>query len=92
MKPSQQDIKNEFSNGLPLFHHPLLHRPRFRREVHADQVKLALVRLEVAGILVVFDLPQGFLGGLVQLQLYNINVVFRLDGNIYAALDCSPTS
>ena len=57
-------------NELPLFQHPLLYRPRFRREVHADQVKLAFVCLEGAGILVVLDLPQGFLGGLVQLQLY----------------------
>ena len=72
--------------GLPLFHHPLLHRPCFRREVHTYQVKLALVRLEGAGILVVLDLPEGFLGGLVQFQLNDVDVVFRLDGDVHTAL------
>ena len=54
----------------------VLHCPRFRREVHTYQVKLAPIRLEGAGILVVLDLPEGFFGGLVELQFYNIDVVF----------------
>ena len=36
--------------------------------------------------MVVLDLPEGFFGGLVKLQFYDVNIVFCLNGNIYAAL------
>ncbi len=71
---------------LSLFNHPLLHRPRFRREVHAYQVKLAPICLEGAGILVVLDLTEGFLGGLVELQFNDIDVIFRLDSDVHTPL------
>ena len=62
---------------------PLLDIAGLGREVHADLEDLPIVSGERWGVAFLLDLPQGLLGGSVELELHDIYIAIGLQDEVY---------
>ena len=68
-----------------LYHLPIIHRTRFRRETYANTIEFALIHQVWTSITFVFYLFQSFIGGTVQLEFEDIDIIRCLDDTIHSS-------
>ena len=69
-----------------LYHLPIIHRTRFRRETYANTIEFALIHQVWTSITFIFYLFQSFIGGTVQLKFEDIDIIRGLDDAIHPTL------